>query len=179
MRIAIDMDEVIADTAALKQGILADLGHEISRDEARGREFKELVPEAIANDMARVMHTGLPFARADVIDGAVDALRTLTQTHEVFIATAAMEYPASCSHKIAWMERHFPFIDRLNFVFCGDKSILKADVLIDDHTRHFDGFAGQGVCFTAHHNLDETPDYRLDHWSDAPALLERIEGDRA
>lgn len=144
MRIAIDMDEVIADTAAVKQRILADMGIEISREVARGREFKDMVPEATATEMARVMHTGLPFANAPVVDGAVDGLRALQDRHEVFIATAAMEYPASCSHKIAWMERHFPFIDRLNLVFCGDKSILNADVLIDDHTRHFDGFMGQG-----------------------------------
>ena len=179
MRIAIDMDEVIADTAAMKQQVLADMGVRITREEARGQEFADMVSEAEANAMAQVMHTGLPFARMEVIDGAVETLRALQEDHEVFIATAAMEYPASCGHKIAWMERNFPFIDRLNLVFCGDKSILNADVLIDDHTRHFDGFMGQGICFSAHHNLDESPECRLDHWSDAPALMARIAGDRA
>ena len=61
-------------------------------------------------------------------------------------------FPNPSARSIRWLERHFPFLPPTRFVFCGDKSILHADYLIDDMPRHFQRFAGQGVLFTAAHN---------------------------
>ena len=62
----------------------------------------------------------------------------------MFIATAAMEVPTSFTAKYEWLGRHFPFISPSNVVFCGDKSILRADFLIDDNPRQLRRFVGQG-----------------------------------
>ena len=35
-----------------------------------------------------------------------------------------------------WMHEHFPFIPDSHLVFCGDKSIIAADFLIDDNAHH-------------------------------------------
>ena len=45
--------------------------------------------------------------------------------------------------------RHFPFIPEKNIVFCGDKRVVDADYLIDDEAKHFAGFRGTGILFSA------------------------------
>jgi 5'(3')-deoxyribonucleotidase len=49
-------------------------------------------------------------------------------------------------------------------VFCGNKSILRADYLIDDLPRNLDRFTGQGLLYTAPHNLTATGYARVNHW---------------
>ena len=171
MRIAIDMDEVIADTNAAKLRMLGDMGYDFTRDQMVGRNLADLTRPEDAAKIEAELQSGIVFANVDVVAGAQDALRDLMENHEVFIATAAMEYPASCGHKIAWMARHFPFVPVLNIVLCGDKSIIHADVLIDDSPRHFDRFAGIGICFDALHNHGQNVAHRLKSWADAPDLI--------
>ena len=50
--------------------------------------------------------------------------------------------------------------------FAGTKSIINADVLIDDRSRHFKGFRGAGILFTAPHNVGEAADLRANNWND-------------
>ena len=57
----------------------------------------------------------------------------LTQRYEVFLTTAAMEYPTSFAAKFRWLEENFPFVPASNVVFCGDEGIVAADYLIDDN----------------------------------------------
>lgn len=179
MRIAIDMDEVLADTHSAKAVLYAELGYSWSEEELRGRKMGELAPAEIEAQVEGELQKGLFFAGIDPIAGAREAVEAMSERHEIFIATAAMEYPASCAHKVAWMHRHFPSVQTLNLVMCGDKSVLATDVLIDDSPRHFGGFGGTGVCFTALHNMDDDVPYRLDSWVDAPTLMDRIAAERA
>lgn len=38
--------------------------------------------------------------------------------------------------------------------------------MIDDSSRHFKNFQGQGSLFTAPHNIYETGYYRVDNWEE-------------
>jgi 5'(3')-deoxyribonucleotidase len=98
-------------------------------------------------------------------------LERLSQRYEIFIATAAMEFPNSFGPKFRWLERHFPFLSPTRFVFCGDKSILNADYLIDDMPRHFQRFVGQGVLFTAAHNAKVAAPVRVNNWLEVENLF--------
>ena len=175
MRIAIDMDEVLADAHGGQRRLYAAEGHTFTDDALRGQELKEVAPPEAVTAVERHLHQGTFFANLDPMPGAANALEKLCEDHEVFVATAAMDYPASCAHKVAWMMRHFPFFDLSRLVMCGDKSILKADVLIDDHTRHFDGFGGQGLLFDALHNANVDWPHRLTHWDHAHATLREMQ----
>ncbi|TDF99651.1 hypothetical protein E1757_07420 [Paenibacillus piri] len=53
-----------------------------------------------------------------------------------------------------------------HFVFCGDKSIIQADYLIDDTVNRFQRFVGQGILFTAQYNIHETGYVRVHNWQD-------------
>ncbi len=171
MRIAIDMDEVLADTHAAKLAMFREMGYEWSDDEMSGRKVMDLARAEHAERVEAELQQGAIFGDLEVIEDSQAALEALARDNEIFIATAAMEYPASCAHKIAWMQRHFPFVPVMNIVLCGDKSIISADLLIDDSPRHFAGFGGRGICFDAPHNCGQQVDHRLMGWSDAEALV--------
>jgi 5'-nucleotidase len=49
-------------------------------------------------------------------------------------------------------------------VFCGNKSILRADSLIDDLPRNLQRFEGTGLLYTAPHNLGATGFTRVNNW---------------
>jgi 5'(3')-deoxyribonucleotidase len=97
--------------------------------------------------------------------GAQDVLKDLSPRFELFIATQAMAVPNSLGPKYRWLQRHFPFIPATHYVFCGDKSILRADYLIDDLPKNLLRFQGQGILYTAPHNLSATGFTRVDNWA--------------
>ena len=85
-------------------------------------------------------HTNLPgkfrCAPKAELHSPVEVLRELVKHYEVFITTAAMEYPTSFTAKYEWITEHFPLFPDSHIVFCGDKSIIAADYLMDDNAHH-------------------------------------------
>jgi 5'-nucleotidase len=161
LRIAIDMDDVIADFRAKERRAC---------DAALGARSGAGVAERRATLDALVQAPGF-FADLDVTAGSREVVRELAERHEVFIASAAMEVPASFADKYAWLRRHFGFIPPSHYVFCGDKSVLSSDVLIDDTPRHFERFRGRALLFSAPHNEAERRYERVDSWADVRRLL--------
>ena len=93
------------------------------------------------------------------------------ENFEVFIVTAAQEFRNSLPDKHDWLHRHFPFIPWRNFVFCGDKSIILADYMIDDHVFNLETFQGKGLLYTASHNIHETGYTRVNNWEEIRAFF--------
>lgn len=106
------------------------------------------------------------FRDLEVMQGSQQVIKELTGHYEVFITTNAMEFPTSFTAKYEWLKEHFGFLNEMNFVFCGHKSILNADYLIDDNVRHFKHFNGQGILFSAPHNSKETGYERVNNWQE-------------
>jgi 5'(3')-deoxyribonucleotidase len=171
-RIAIDMDDVMADTHA--KFIRLYLEGETPRytlEELKEKSFHELFDEneyaAISN---RVFEPGF-FRDIPVMEGAQDVIADLMTKYDVFIATAAQEFPNSLREKWDWLQEHFPAITWHNYIFLGDKSILNTDFLIDDLARNLRTFQGQGLLFNALHNRDETEFQRVLSWQDVANVL--------
>ena len=111
------------------------------------------------------------FATIPVMPGSAAVIKALSERYEVFITTAAMDVPCSFTPKFEWLQRHFPFIPTSNIVFCGDKSIILADYLIDDNLRQLSKFHGEGIVYTAPHNVNETRFRRVNNWEDVRTLF--------
>ena len=58
------------------------------------------------------------FEDLPVVEDSQEVLAKLTEHYEIFIATAAMEFPNSFGPKYRWLRRHFPFhsADQLCFL---------------------------------------------------------------
>lgn len=166
-RIAIDMDEVMADTVASQVVWYGRYGYKWEPGALQGRRFEDLVSADHFEAHEQVLHEGSFFGDLPVMAGAQEVVRALWDRYEIFVTSAAMEYPMSCGAKFRWLKQHFNFIPPKNIVFCGDKSILRADYLIDDNAKHFERFAGKGVLFSAPHNAAEMRYERLANWAEA------------
>jgi 5'(3')-deoxyribonucleotidase len=170
LRIAIDMDGVIADHLTKHlNSYNRDYDDQISKEDLLGKKLREVAKCGIkVQDYYRdpAFFRDLP-----VMEGSQEIIKQLQQQHEVFITTAAMEFPTSFQAKYAWLEEHFGFIPSDNIVFCGNKSIIQADYLIDDNSHHFKNFKGKGVLFTSPHNVYETEFIRVNHWQDVADLF--------
>lgn len=166
VRIAVDMDEVIADFISKELELFNDSkGTAYTKATIAGKKLRHLHPEEEENIRNRVSDPGY-FSDLKVIDGAKEALEKLSEKHEIFITTAAMEFPTSFNAKYAWLKEHFSFIPESHYVFCGDKSIISADYLIDDHVRHLETFRGQGILFAAPHNQEESFALKMTDWDE-------------
>jgi 5'(3')-deoxyribonucleotidase len=171
-RIAIDMDEVVADTMARYLEIYnADFGLALTARHFHGRHVFEVIDEAHRPRAREYFQQESFFAGIPVMPGSPQVVRDLLARYEVFITTAAMDVPCSFAAKFQWLREHFPFIPTSNIVFCGDKSIIAADYLIDDNVRHLGNFHGEGIIYTAHHNVNETRFRRVNNWEDVRALF--------
>jgi 5'(3')-deoxyribonucleotidase len=171
-RIAVDMDEVIADS--LSQHLAAynrAFGTQLRAADLHGRHLEDAVPAAEVEAVRALEREPGFFASLAVIAGSQEVLAALTESYELFIATAAMEVPTSFAEKFAWLRRHFPFIPPSHFVFCGDKGVLDVDYLIDDQPRHFEQLRGQGVLFSAPHNRGLQGHLRVHAWDDVRRLF--------
>jgi 5'(3')-deoxyribonucleotidase/uncharacterized protein with PQ loop repeat len=172
LRIAVDMDEVIADSFSKHLSRYNDLtGEKLTPEMALSRGLEALIPQERRNQFAAIAHGDGFFADLAVIAGSQEALETLSQHHDVFITSAAMEVPGSFEDKFKWLQKHFPFIPPCRIVFCGDKLIIDADVLVDDRSRHFKGFRGMGILFTAPHNIAEAAGLRANNWNDVLQIV--------
>jgi 5'(3')-deoxyribonucleotidase len=164
-RIAVDMDEVLAD--ALSEHLARynrDHGEAITKGQLEGKWLWDIVSTDRHERLEAYLRSEDFFEDLPVLEDSQEVLAKLSKYYEIFIATAAMEFPNSFGPKYRWLRRHFPFIPPTQFVFCGDKSILLADYLIDDTVRHFERFRGQGILFSAPHNAAVTGFRRVKGW---------------
>lgn len=165
-RIAIDMDETLVDTMSRHlDWYNREFGQSLSKADLHGTKIYQCVPPAqVAAVRGYPDHPDF-FVDIPPYPQAIEVVEALTHQYDVFIATAAMEHPTSFAAKYAWLVKHLPFLSPLNFVFCGNKSVLHVDYLIDDSPRHFEGFSGQGVLYTAPHNVHAPAAIRVDDWA--------------
>ena len=164
-RIGIDMDEVIADTLGeVIARYNSEYGTGHSKSDLVGKRFWETIPAEHRKKMAEYFVDGSIFEDLPVFEHSREVIEELTHRYEVFITTSAMEVPSSFNAKFRWLSRHFPYLKPSHIVFCGDKSVLAVDYLIDDNVRHFERLGGEGIVFTAPHNVPETRYRRVNNW---------------
>ena len=165
LRICVDMDEVMADTLAEHlRRYNQTFEEEVTLEDLAGKGLWQFTPVERQQQLRAFLDAEDFFEDLPLMPDAQDVLRELAGRFEVFIASQAMVVPNSLGPKYRWLQRHFSFIPPSHYVFCGNKSILLADYLVDDQPRNLVQFEGQGLLFSAPHNLGETSFVRVDNW---------------
>ena len=174
-RICVDMDEVMADTLAehLRRYNLT-FDEEVTPGDLAGKGLWEIAPLDRQQQLRAFLDAEDFFEDLALMPGAQQVLERLSTRFEIFIATQAMAVPNSLRPKSRWLQRHFPFIPPSHYVFCGSKSILRADYLIDDQPRNLLRFEGQGLLYSAPHNLADTGFLRVNNWQEVAQYFATI-----
>ncbi|WP_430906924.1 5' nucleotidase, NT5C type [Maribacter sp. 2-571] len=172
MTIFVDMDEVIADTYGAHIEIYnREFNGTLQVSDCMGKEVWQCVPEIHQKSIRN--HARRPgfFKDLTPIKDSISVLREINEKHELFIASAAMQFPNSLQEKSEWLDRYFPFIHWKNRILCGDKHILRGDVLIDDRSYNLDRFEGDTLLFSSPHNSNSDGHARANDWTEVAQKL--------
>ncbi len=167
--ILVDMDGVLADVYTRFFEIYEkETGCRLKINDIAGR-----LEEEAFGDQRKWVETPGFFRDLPVISGSQNALRKINEYHNVIIVSLATEFPASLTDKQLWLQDHFPFIGWKQTVFCGDKNIIKADLMIDDHPKNLDNFNGETIMFTQPHNIfiSSSRHRRVNSWAEIEQIL--------
>ena len=168
-RILVDMDGVLADVySRFFELHEQETGARLSVSDVSGM----LEAEAFKNQTGWVTTPGF-FRTVPVMEGSVEGLKRLNSIYKVVVVSMATEFPQSLTDKQLWMNDHYPFISWKQLVFCGDKSLIRADIMIDDHPKNLDNFMGETIMFTQPHNIfvKDKRHKRVSSWQEIEILL--------
>ncbi|MBC7849506.1 MAG: 5'(3')-deoxyribonucleotidase [Chitinophagaceae bacterium] len=171
-RVIVDMDEVIADPMGEmvqwyteKYGLAVDYSKMINTGWIKG------FPEQHQQEcMQRLLSPGF-FRNLPVMTGSQQVLEEINKRYELFIVSAAIEFPNSLKDKVEWLNDYFPFITWRQIVLCGDKKLISGDHMIDDHVRNLINFNGKKYLFTSAHNVDVMDYQRIDNWKEVADIF--------
>jgi 5'(3')-deoxyribonucleotidase len=168
-RILVDMDGVLADVySRFFELHEEETGQRKTMDEIIGLKEGEAFPGAY-----RWVETPGFFRTLPLIPDSQRVLKFLNDTYEIIVVSMATEFPASLTDKQLWLNEHFPFISWRQVVFCGNKNLIRADLMIDDHFKNLDNFDGETIMFRQPHNLRSTdhPHTIVSSWKEIEELL--------
>jgi 5'(3')-deoxyribonucleotidase len=169
------MDEVMADTLAEHlRRYNEHFDEAVTTSDLAGKGLWQVAPPARQLQVRAFLDAEDFFEDLPLMAGVQQVLGDLSSRFEIYIATQAMTVPNSLGPKYRWLQRHFPFIPPTRYVFCGDKSILRAEFLIDDLPRNLERFVGQGLLFTAPHNLQAEGFTRVNNWQEVAEYFAEI-----
>jgi 5'(3')-deoxyribonucleotidase len=163
--------------------VMADISSQFIKwyKEATGVEMKLVdlfgKPEDLAFPQPSLirdfLHAPGFFRTAPVINGSQDVIKELNEIYDVYIVSAAMEFPQSLTEKYEWLLKHFPFIHWQKIIFCGSKKPVSGDFMIDDHVKNLSHFNGEKLLFTATHNMNmlDTGYRRVNNWEEIKDLF--------
>ena len=163
-RLIIDMDDVITDaTGQFIDYYEQEFGVRVERSVLNGKGEGEGFPGN--HDILRQFPYRDNFFRTmRANENAREVLEKLNRKYELFIVSAAMEFPQSLGEKLAWLNEHTPFLNWKQFVFCGSKAIVHGHYMIDDLAYNLEKFNGEKLIFSAPHNLHVNHFQRLNNW---------------
>jgi 5'-nucleotidase len=167
--ILVDMDGVLADVyTTFFELHEKETGQKLTLKDIAG----VLEEDAFMNQRKWVSSPGF-FRDLPVMPGSREALHKLNDLYKIIVVSLATEFPFCLTDKQLWMHDNFPFISWKQLVFCGDKNIIKADIMIDDHFKNLDHFDGLTILYTQPHNMliKDTRHKRVGSWSEIETLL--------
>lgn len=166
------MDDVLADTGAKILRIFNEKNQlNLTKEFFEDKDFYSYVHQAHFLPYRDELYSPGFFSDLSVFPDAVEVVKDLHRKYEIFIVSAAVEFPNSLLEKYHWLNTHFPFISWHHIVFCGDKRIVKGDIMIDDHARNFEHFEGETFLFHSMHNTLVQGHQRVKNWREIHALL--------
>ncbi len=171
-RILIDMDDVMAQTGLkIMNKVNEHYGTNFTREQLLSDpNVKEEYQQKLLPIRNFLWEKGF-FRNIPLMPDAQEVIGKLYEKYEIFIVSAATEFPLSMTEKLEWLEDYFPYIGWTHTVFCGHKWMIRADYIIDDHEKNLEKFEGKCLLFDAMHNQHVTDFQRVNSWKEVEKLL--------
>lgn len=134
MKILIDLDSTIVDTLKpwlqiinKKYGTNAKESDITDWDMTKAKPLNHLLPSQVLD----VLNTPGFYYNLEFIGGAKETLEALNKIHEIYVVTARWGKTAHVE-TLQWMKEQLPFLKSSQLIFCDNKELIPADIIIDD-----------------------------------------------
>jgi 5'-nucleotidase len=178
MRIIVDVDDVVADLL----GRWLELYNQDFNDNLRPSDIKlwDLVefvkPECGARIYDYLDRPDL-YDQVEPIPGSLEGVSLLRSRGHQLLFVSAVNHPA----KFGWLCRN-GFLERTDttgYIVASDKSLIRADLIIDDNVETVRRFPGKSILVSRHHNQFAKNVVRADDWYGIFRLVEKFEAEEA
>jgi 5'(3')-deoxyribonucleotidase len=181
MVILVDIDDTLNDFANQYVNYLSKVvGREFNIDlneNTQGRLTPFLLPDH--NAMSQTMYRDIVFKKPgfwlgmEVKKDAIKAMEILYSTHDVYIVSKPSPNAInSFSEKAQWVKNNFPFFPLSNLILTNNKSMIVADLIIDDDPLNLDiSIASKKAVWDMPYNRDKEYDYRFKSWKEVVDTL--------
>lgn len=171
-RVIVDMDEVMADTmGAMVDWYTNKYGLSVNYKKMIGA-WSPGFPEQHQSVVRERLYAEGFFRHLPVMKNCVEVLEAVNKKYELFIVSAATEFPNSLRDKLEWLNEYFPFLTWRQLVLCGDKRLISGDYMFDDHTRNLVHFPGKAYLYSTIMNAHENSPYdRVSNWKEIAGIL--------
>ena len=165
--LAVDMDEVLADSIGLVLEQYNKAYHTTwSKFDLFGKTVYDCFPPSHIPFIKQQQNSEAFYQEVSIIDGAQEGIAMLSKKYDIYIVSAALEFPNSLASRCVFIEKNFPEITLKKLIFCAKKSLIKADFLLDDMPENLIEFGSKGFLFTAYHNAKINYLNRLNSWEE-------------
>jgi len=182
-KIMVDMDDVIVDQAGWMHIINTFLNANYTIDDVNGYYIQDIVPKDKMDEYTKYFITQNTYDYCNLNEGCFEVLEKLNKKYDVYVFSAYvfrddLLYSASAlKYKFEYLHKNLPFLDPKKFIFTNDKSIVKADIKIDDIPSNLTN-ADTKLLFTCWHNknindkeLLKKNIKRVNSWKDIEKIL--------
>lgn len=174
-RILVDVDAVVADLIPIWLDMYnKDYGDKLEVKDIFKWGIHEIVKPECGESIFNYLERPELYDNVKPIDGAISSIRWLRQhSYDVrFVTSGVLE------SKIRWLGRHGLLIGENHLyspdvVVAHDKSIIIADIMIDDNVKNCENFKGKSILFAQPWNEGNHPWFRADGWADVIQYLAR------
>jgi 5'-nucleotidase len=150
--VAVDVDDVIADSVPeLLRRYNADYNDSLKPEDITAWDLTKFVKPECGTEIYKYFDEPDFYSRVFPIDGAVRGVTLLQMNHRVVFVTAPL---AGSSAKKRWLEKLGLLNNDRNYVESKDKSLIFADVLIDDGIHNLMGFRGDRIIYNQPWNAE-------------------------
>lgn len=179
----VDMDEVLGIGGYLEI-VNKFLNTNYTINDLPGYYTEDLIPKDRLEEYYQFYATQNVYDYTELIPNAMEVLEKLSKKYEIFICTAYFsesydrEQSQILVHKYKWLQKNFPFISPLHYIFINQKHLLECDIKIDDRLSNLKGYGKQKFLFDSYHNkkvteeeLKEVGAVRVSGWKEIEEIL--------
>ncbi|MDM1407833.1 hypothetical protein [Myroides sp. DF42-4-2] len=170
--LAVDMDEVLVDSITLLvEQYNKAYSTNLSKQDLFGKTIYECLPSSHIPFIKEQQNSVDFYQEVAVMEGAQEGIAILSEKYDIYVVSAALEFPLSLASRCTFIAKNFPELTWKKLIFCANKPIIKADIILDDMTENLVGFGANGYLFTAYHNAMLKYPNRLNSWEE---VVERL-----
>lgn len=180
MTIMVDIDGILNDlTPKAVELYNARSGKNIQMSDVTAYNFYECLSKEDADGICALFKEQVFWDSLRPLPGSQKSLQKLIKNgHRIYIATATD--PINFEWKCRWMTKFFGFIPTDDIIRIVDKSLLKADIMVDDCIDNLTGNICERIILDYPYNRSKTKDYSFDihranNWDDIVNIINEIE----